>query len=48
MLSLLLYSLIAVVGIGFISRDMPRDKRLLLMLCALLALNGPTLLKLFS
>jgi len=47
MLSLFLYSLIAVIGVGFMSRDMPRGQRLLLMLCALLALNGPTLLKLF-
>jgi hypothetical protein len=48
MLSLLLYSLVAVVGIGFASRDMQRDKRLLLILCALVVLNGPTLLNLFS
>ena len=48
MLSLLLYSLVAVIGIGLVSRNMQRDKRLLLILCALVFLNGPTLLNLFS
>jgi hypothetical protein len=48
MLALFLYSLVAVVGLGFASRDMQRDKRLLLILCALVVLNGPTLLSLFS
>jgi len=48
MFSLLLYSLVAIVGIGFASRNMRRDKRLLMMLCALLFLNAPTLLNLFA
>lgn len=48
MLALFLYSLVAVFGVGFAARNMQRDKRLLLILCALLALNGPTLLNLFA
>lgn len=48
MLTLFLYSLVAVVGVGFASRNMQRDKRLLLILCALVVLNGQTLFNLFA
>ena len=48
MSTLLLYSLLAATGIWFMSRNMRREVRLLLVLCALLVLNGPAMFGLYD